>query len=200
MSLSDTQRAILTAAAEHPERLACPAERLPAGARQKVAQALLRQDLVATTQMLSDDASALWAVDGESVLLQVTGEGMRAIGIEPAATAEDTQQRAAETSAQDAPTAPQDAQEPAPQGEDAPAPKAAQDAPSRSDVTSVWNPPSAIGGALRLLAGPHFGASPPRAQREPDRAQRVGGVRRRDGAQRGRFPPAAGELTIAIRI
>ncbi|WP_291830405.1 hypothetical protein [Bosea sp. (in: a-proteobacteria)] len=42
MKLSETQRAILTAAAQHPEHLAIPPERLPAGARQKVAQALLK--------------------------------------------------------------------------------------------------------------------------------------------------------------
>ena len=41
MKLSETQRAILAAAAQHPEHLAYPPERLPAGAKQKVAQALL---------------------------------------------------------------------------------------------------------------------------------------------------------------
>ncbi|HEV7263330.1 MAG TPA: hypothetical protein VGN83_00190 [Falsiroseomonas sp.] len=46
MKLTDTQAANLAAAAQHPEHLAIPPERLPAGARQKVAQALLKNDLV----------------------------------------------------------------------------------------------------------------------------------------------------------
>jgi len=41
MKLSDTQRAILEAAARHSEMLAAPPERLPTAARQKVAAALL---------------------------------------------------------------------------------------------------------------------------------------------------------------
>ena len=46
MKLSDTQRAILAAAAEHPEHLAYAPARLPAAARQTVAKALLKNDLV----------------------------------------------------------------------------------------------------------------------------------------------------------
>ncbi|HYZ32759.1 MAG TPA: DUF3489 domain-containing protein [Crenalkalicoccus sp.] len=84
MKLTDTQRAILTAAAQHPEHLAMPPERLPAGARQKVAQALRKNDLVIAVHRPAYDAQALWPVDGDAVLLRITDEGLRAIGVEPA--------------------------------------------------------------------------------------------------------------------
>jgi hypothetical protein len=81
--LSDTQRAILAAAAEHPEHLAYPPERLPAGPRQKVAQALLKQELVIGIHRAAYDAHAKWTVDGEEMLLKITDDGLRAIGIDP---------------------------------------------------------------------------------------------------------------------
>uniref|UniRef100_UPI0022EAF9A8 hypothetical protein n=1 Tax=Falsiroseomonas oryzae TaxID=2766473 RepID=UPI0022EAF9A8 len=83
MKLSDTQRAILAAAAQHPEHLAYPPERLPAGARQKVAQALLKQDLVIGVHRPAYDAIAKWTVDGDEMLLKITDDGLRAIGIDP---------------------------------------------------------------------------------------------------------------------
>jgi hypothetical protein len=83
MKLSDTQRAILAAAAEHPEHLAYPPERLPAGARQKVAQALPKQELVIGVHRPAYDAIAKWTVDGEEMLLKITDDGLRAIGIDP---------------------------------------------------------------------------------------------------------------------
>jgi hypothetical protein len=83
MKLSDTQRAILEAAAQHPEHLAYPPERLPAGARQKVAQALLKQELVIGVHRASYDAHAKWMVEGEEMLLKITDDGLRAIGIDP---------------------------------------------------------------------------------------------------------------------
>ncbi len=189
MNLTDTQRAILTAAAQHPERLAVPPERLPAGARQKVAQALLRQGLVATAQIPFGDASAHWMVDGETVLLQITDYGLRAIGIEPAAKHEVAEQQAAETVALEAPTAPLGGTEPAPQGNDAPTSEAAQDAPQapaeavpvrqgamalRSAATALlaaWDAPQRAGledavTALReVLAGKP--ARQPRTPRDP---------------------------------
>ena len=69
MPLSDTQHAILTAAAQHPDHLAYPPERLPAGARQKVAQALLKNNLVIAVHRPAYDAHAKWTVEGEEMLL-----------------------------------------------------------------------------------------------------------------------------------
>jgi hypothetical protein len=97
MKLSDTQRAILLAAAEHPEHLAYPPERLPAGAKQKVAQALLKNDLVIGVHRPAYDAIAKWTVDGDEMLLKITDDGLRAIGIDPNAgdAAEEDEQSAA---------------------------------------------------------------------------------------------------------
>jgi hypothetical protein len=95
--LSDTQRAILAAAAEHPEHLAYPPERLPAGARQKVAQALLKQELVIGVHRASYDAHAKWTVEGEEMLLKITDDGLRAIGLDPnAGDAGDEDEQSAE--------------------------------------------------------------------------------------------------------
>ena len=80
MKLTDTQRSILTAAAEHPEHLAYPPERLPAAPRQAVAKALLKGDLVIAVHRPAYDAQAKWTVDGEETVLKITDEGLRAIG------------------------------------------------------------------------------------------------------------------------
>ncbi len=150
MKLSDTQRAILTAAAQHPDHLAQPPDRLPAGARQKVAQALLRADLVIAFRGTDYDRTpaSLWTVEGEGVLLKITDDGLRAIGIDPNAgdapeadeqSAEAIARRnaerraAAEAAAPVADTAPTGGEDAAPQGEDAPAPEAAQGAPTAPD-------------------------------------------------------------------
>lgn len=98
MKLSDTQRAILTAAAQHPKHLALPPERLPAGALQKVAQALLKNDLVIAVSARAYNAADAWQVDGVPHLLKITDDGLRAIGIDPnadAAPEEDEQSPAA---------------------------------------------------------------------------------------------------------
>ncbi len=83
MTLTDTQTQILAAAAAHPHGLALPPARLPAGARQKVAQALLKQDLVVTVHRPINDAQALWPVNGTAVLLKIVDAGLRAVGVEP---------------------------------------------------------------------------------------------------------------------
>ena len=80
MKLTDTQRSILTAAAEHPEHLAYPPARLPAAPRQAVAKALLKNDLVIAVHRPDYEPLAKWTVDGEEMLLKITDEGLRAIG------------------------------------------------------------------------------------------------------------------------
>ena len=59
MPLTDTHMAILTAAAAHPENLAYPPARLPAGPRQKVAQALLGQNLVIAIRRPAEGITSL---------------------------------------------------------------------------------------------------------------------------------------------
>jgi hypothetical protein len=189
--LSDTQRAILAAAAEHPEHLAYPPERLPAGARQKVAQALLKQELVIGVHRASYDAHAKWTVDGEEMLLKITDDGLRAIGLDPNAgdaREEDEQsaeaiarrnaarRAAAEAAAPVADTTPTGGAEEAPRDEDAPAPEATQAAPTPAPRANLRDASAAVLyayenftsmeepiAALRAaLAG-----APPRNAREP---------------------------------
>ena len=142
MKLTDTQMAILTAAAPHPEHLAYPPERLRAAARQAVAKALLKCDLVIAVHRPAYDAIAKWTVDGDEMLLKVTDEGLRAIGLEPTPPAEEdeqseavilqrtTERRAAET-ATVADTARTGGEEPEPEGEGASAAEAVGGASTR---------------------------------------------------------------------
>jgi hypothetical protein len=172
MKLSDTQRAILTAAAEHPEYLAYPPERLPAGARQKVAQALLKQELVIGVHRPAYDAIAKWTVDGDEMLLKITDDGLRAIGIDPNAgdaRAEDEQsaeaiarrnaerRAAAEAAAAVADTAPTG-------GEDV----AEVDAPAEDAEPAQGAPTPAPRGSLRDAAAAVLAAWDDEANREAD--------------------------------
>ena len=121
MKLTDTQMAILVAAAQHPEHLAVPPERLPAAARRTVAKALLKSDLVIAVHRPAYDAHALWMAEGDSVLLKITDEGLRAIGMAPQGAAPATD--AAPTGAPEAP----------PQANPAGATEPAQAAPAAAD-------------------------------------------------------------------
>jgi len=132
MKLSDTQLVILSAAAKHPERLAYPPQRLPAGARQTVAKALLKNALVTAAHRASYEAIAKWMVDGDDVLLEITDTGLRAIGIDP---------NEGDAASHPAPTG---AEDPAPQQEDAPAPEATQDAPVAAPRASLRDAATAL--------------------------------------------------------
>jgi len=92
MALSETQRRILTAAAQHPHGLAEPPEKLPAAACAAVGKALLKSNLVIAVHRPDYEARALWIIDSDSLLLRITDEGLRAIGLDPAqaATGADT--------------------------------------------------------------------------------------------------------------
>ncbi len=172
MKLSDTQRAILEAAAQHPEHLAYPPARLPAGARQTVAKTLLKNDLVIGVHRPAYDAIAKWTVDGDEMLLKITDEGLRAIGIDPnagdapeedeqsaAAIARRNAERraAAEAAAPVADTAPTG-------GEDA----AEGDAPAEEAEPTQGAPTSAPRGSLRDAAAAVLAAWDNEANRETD--------------------------------
>ena len=112
MKLSDTQRVILSQASQREDGLACPPARLPAAARQTVAKALLKHELVVAVHRTTDDAIAKWTMDGKELLLKITDEGLRAIGVAPEGedepiTAGDTAPTGAEDApAQETPAAP----------------------------------------------------------------------------------------------
>jgi biotin operon repressor len=82
--LSDTARIVLTRAAEHRERLVSFHKKLPAGARHKVAESLLKQGLLEETAGTYRDAPVT-EQDGGMLLttLRITDAGFRAIGAEP---------------------------------------------------------------------------------------------------------------------
>jgi hypothetical protein len=172
MKLTDTQRAILAAAAEHPEHLAYPPERLPAAARQAVAKALLKQDLVIGVHRPAYDAVAKWTVDGDEMLLKITDDGLRAIGIDPNAgdaPEEDEQsaeaiarrnaerRAAAEATASVADTAPTG-------GEDA----AEEDAPAETAEPAHTAPTPGSRASLRDAAAAVLAAWDDEANREAD--------------------------------
>ena len=83
MRLTDTQRTILSQASQRDDGLAVPPERHPAAARQTVAKALLKHDLVIAVHRPAHDARAKWTVDGDEMLLKITDAGLRAIGVAP---------------------------------------------------------------------------------------------------------------------
>lgn len=82
MKLSDTQRVILSQASQRDDRIAVPCAHLPAGARQKVAAALIRQGLVSDEHASAYAARDAWQIDGRTRLLRITDAGLRAIGVD----------------------------------------------------------------------------------------------------------------------
>ena len=203
MKLSDTQRAILAAAAQHPEHLAYPPERLPAGARQKVAQALLKNDLVIGVHRPAYDAIAKWTVDGDEMLLKITDDGLRAIGIDPNAGdagAEDEQsaeaiarrnaerRAAAEAAARVADTAPTG-------GEDA----AEGDAPAEEAEPAQAAPTPAPRASLRDAAAAVLAAWDDEANRETDTITALDGPMQALRAALAGKPPRANREAGAPR-
>ena len=86
-TLSDTARIVLTRAAEHPERLASFHKKLPAAARNKLIDSLLKQGLLEETAG-AYRAAPITEQDGGMLLstLRITDAGFHAIGAEPPAT------------------------------------------------------------------------------------------------------------------
>ena len=120
MKLSDTQRIILSQASQRDDGLAVPPERLPTAARQTVAKALIKQELVSDEHASAYAARDAWQIDGRSRLLRITEAGLRAIGV--VAEAADA-----------APTAPAGGKNVTPQASDAEATAPTQDAPVTPD-------------------------------------------------------------------
>lgn len=89
MTLSDTQRVILSQASQRDDFLAIPPDRLPGAARQKVAAALIRQGFVSAEDASTNVGPEAWQIDGQTRLLRITDAGLRAIGIEPDAPEQD---------------------------------------------------------------------------------------------------------------
>jgi hypothetical protein len=184
--LSDSQRVILSAAAQHKVGLARAPKTLPAAARNAVFRSLIKSNLLTEINAPREHVGLGWRQDedGTWIVARITDEGLRAIGIDPnegdavagepdCSGIEGSVPETAPTGADDAAegNAPAEAAEPA-QAAPTPAPRAslrdaatavlaAWDASPAQDATD--NPITRAIEALRAaLAG-----KPPRAAREP---------------------------------
>jgi uncharacterized protein DUF3489 len=112
MTLSDTQRLVLSKAGQHEQGLAAAPQGLPAAARDAVFRSMLKNGLLAECAAPREHAGLAWRRDAEGTgaALRITDAGLRAIGVDPH---EETEAAPAE---------------PAPK--DVPAAEAAQDAPT----------------------------------------------------------------------
>jgi hypothetical protein len=135
--LSDMQRVILSAAAQHEMGLARAPKTLPAAARNAVFRSLIKNNLLTEINAPREHVGLGWRQDedGTWIVARITDEGLRAIGIDPNegdAVAGEPDCSSIEGSVPD--TAPTGAEEPAPQGEDAPAPEPGQAAPLTGEI------------------------------------------------------------------
>jgi hypothetical protein len=83
--LSDSQRVILTAAAQHEMGLARAPKTLPAAARNAVFRSLIKNNLLNEINAPRDFVGLGWRQDddGTRIVARITDEGLRAIGIDP---------------------------------------------------------------------------------------------------------------------
>ena len=138
--LSDTQRVILSAAAQHEMGLARAPKTLPAAARNAVFRSLIKNNLLTEINAPREHVGLGWRQDddGTWIVARITDEGLRAIGIDPNeddAAAGDPDCSGIEGSVPE--TAPMGAEDSAPQGEVAPPPEAAQAAPLTEEIALV---------------------------------------------------------------
>jgi hypothetical protein len=89
MPLSDTQRQILTAAAQHEARLATAPDGLPAAARNAVFRSMIKHGLLAEIPAPQEYIGRGWRQDEACawIALRITDAGLRAIGAHGAAAA-----------------------------------------------------------------------------------------------------------------
>jgi len=125
--LSDTQRVILSAAAQQEMGLARAPKTLPAAARNAVFRSLLKNNLLTEINAPREYVGLGWRQDedGTWIVARITDEGLRAIGIDPneGDAVADTAATGAEGLAQE--------------GEDAPAPEAAPVAPLTEEIAML---------------------------------------------------------------
>ncbi|WP_431303997.1 DUF3489 domain-containing protein [Sediminicoccus sp. BL-A-41-H5] len=83
--LSDTQRVILSAAAQHEMGLARAPKTLPAAARNGVFRSLIKNNLLTEINAPREHVGLGWRQDddGTWIVARITDEGLRAIGIDP---------------------------------------------------------------------------------------------------------------------
>ncbi|MBR0658698.1 DUF3489 domain-containing protein [Neoroseomonas oryzicola] len=122
IKLSDTQRVILSRAAQHEAQLATPPDKLPAAARQSVLRSLIGKGLLEEVPAPREAVGLGWRQDedGAWIALRITAAGLAAIGVEAEAETAIESDRAApsdedhgpnQPAAQEAATSPTAAQE-----------------------------------------------------------------------------------------
>ena len=84
-NLSDTQRVILSAAAQHEMGLARAPKTLPAAARNAVFRSLIKNNLLIEINAPREHVGLGWRQDedGTWIVARITDDGLRAIGIDP---------------------------------------------------------------------------------------------------------------------
>jgi hypothetical protein len=138
--LSDTQRVILSAAAQHEMGLARAPKTLPAAARNAVFRSLIKNSLLTEINAPRDFVGLGWRQDedGTWIVARITDEGLRAIGIDPNegdAAAGEPDCSGIEGSVPD--TAPTVAQDVEPGESPAPATEPAQAAPLTEEIAML---------------------------------------------------------------
>ncbi len=226
--LSDTQRVILSAAAQHEMGLARAPKNLPAAARNAVFRSLIKNNLLTEINTPREHVGLGWRQDEDRtwIVARITDEGLRAIGIDPnesdagagepdcsgiEGSVPDTAPSGADDAAEG--DAPAEEAEPA-QGAPTPAPRAslrdaaaavlaAWDASAAQDATD--NPISRAVEALRAaLAGkPARVAREPGAPRKPregtKQEQVLALLRREEGATIAQICEATGWQGHTVR-
>jgi hypothetical protein len=82
MTLSATQMAILTAAAQQSERLVLPPAKLAPAPREAIRRSLLGKGVIEPVDLRDAEAGAAWAADGTLLTYRITAAGLAAIRAE----------------------------------------------------------------------------------------------------------------------
>ena len=140
IKLSDSQRVILSAAAQHEMGLARAPKTLPAAARNAVFRSLIKNNLLTEINAPREHVGLGWRQDddGTWIVARITDEGLRAIGIDPNegdAVAGEPDCSGIEGSVPD--TAPTVAPCSTPEESPAPAAEAAQAAPLTEEIAML---------------------------------------------------------------
>ena len=148
--LSDTQRVILSRAAQHPENLAEAPASLPAAARLAVIRSMLKHGLLEEVPAPRAHLALTWrqGEDGAHIALRITDAGLRAIGVDQATEPQEPQR--------DEAAQPSEAQREIPragQGDSLAAsePRAPHDSGEAREAAVAS--PVAVGGATRRASG-----------------------------------------------
>ncbi len=125
--LSDSQRVILSTAAQHEMGLARAPKTLPAAARNAVFRSLIKNNLLTEINAPREHVGLGWRQDedGTWIVARITDEGLRAIGIDP------------NEGGMVADTAPRVAADADPAAQDAPADEGAQAAPLTEEIAML---------------------------------------------------------------